>query len=156
MMIAIAAMSRNRVIGYEGGIPWKLPKDMKFFRETTTGHTIVMGRKTYDSIGRPLPGRENVVVSRSGLEIPGVHTVCNPEEIEARADGKNIYVIGGAEIYRALMPRCEEILLTLVDRVVEGDTFFPEFEDRFTLAEVLVSDDEMEIRRYVANAAAAR
>ncbi len=152
MMIAIAAMSRNRVIGHEGSIPWKLPKDMKFFRETTTGHTIVMGRKTFDSIGRPLPRRENIVISRSGSEIPGVRTVRNPEEIEPPADGKNIYVIGGAEIYRALMPRCEEILLTFVDRVVEGDTFFPEFENLFTLAEILESDAEMEIRRYVANA----
>jgi dihydrofolate reductase len=149
MMIAIVAMSENRVIGHNGMIPWKLSKDMQFFRRTTTGHVIVMGRKTYDSIGRPLPGRENIVISRTALAIDGVQCITDPALIPVPGDAKNLFIIGGAEIYGALMPRCDEVLLTLVKREVEGDTFFPVFEDDFKLSEIVEADDEMEIRRYV-------
>jgi len=148
-MIAIAAMALNRAIGHEGRIPWHLPADLKFFKRTTLGHVIVMGRKTFDSLGRPLPGRENVVLSRRPLDVPGVRRAASFDEIVEPTDGRKLFVIGGAEIYRALLPRCDEVLLTVVNLTPEADTFLPEFEADFELAEVLEANAEMEIRRYV-------
>jgi dihydrofolate reductase len=148
MIIAIAAMSENRVIGRDGGIPWKVSKDMQFFKRTTTGHVVVMGRKTYDSIGRLLPNRENIVISRNPVEIDGVRWVASPDAVCAPDDGRHVYVIGGSQIYDALMPRCDEVLLTVIKRHVDGDTFFPEFEAAFAPAQVLEADAEIEIRRY--------
>lgn len=148
-MIAIAAMALNRAIGHEGRIPWHLSKDLKFFKRATLGHVIVMGRKTYDSIGKPLPGRENIVLSRRPLDIPGIRHVTSIDEIEEPADGRQIFVIGGAEIYKALLPRCSELLLTIVKLTPPADTFLPEFESQFSLAEILEEDADLEIRRYV-------
>jgi len=147
-MKAIAAMSRNRVIGAGGTIPWHLSEDLKFFKRTTLGHIIVMGRKTYDSIGRPLPGRESWVVSRAG-EIAGVRVFRDVNNVAEPGDGREVFVIGGAQIYAALLPRCAELYLTLVKREVEGDTFFPPFEEEFAAGEVLLETPEMEIRRWV-------
>jgi dihydrofolate reductase len=147
-MIAIAAMSRNRVIGAEGRIPWHIPDDLKFFKRTTLGHIIVMGRKTYDSLGKPLPGRENWVVSREA-EIPGVRVLRSFDAVEEPSDGRLLYLIGGSQLYAALLPRCSELLLTRVDLQVEGDTFFPEFENLFDAGEVLDSGPGYEIHRYL-------
>ena len=147
-MIAIAAMSRNRVIGAEGRIPWHIPDDLKFFKRTTLGHIIVMGRKTYDSLGKPLPGRENWVVSREA-EIPGVRVLRSFDAVEEPSDGRLLYLIGGAQLYAALLPRCSELLLTRVDLQVEGDTFFPDFENHFDAGEVLDSGPGYEIHRYL-------
>lgn len=148
-MLAIAAMSENRVIGRDGAIPWRLPADMRFFRRMTTGHVVVMGRKTFDSIGRPLPNRENVVISRREVVHEGIVRAGSPDEIVERADGRLTFVIGGSEIYRALMPRCSELLMTHVRGEFEGDAFFPPFEHEFVAAETLESDAEMKIIRYV-------
>jgi len=148
-MKAIVAMSLNRVIGAGGGIPWHLSEDLKFFKRTTLGHIIVMGRKTYDSIGRPLPGRENWVLSRKGEAIPGVRVLHSPDEVVEPTDGRELFLIGGTQLYEALLPRCSEIFLTLVQREVEGDAYFPPFEEDFELAEILLTTPEMEIRRYV-------
>jgi len=148
-MIAIAAMSRNRAIGKDGKIPWHFSEDLKFFKQTTLGHVILMGRKTYDSLGKPLPGRENWVLT-SGPEIPGVRTIRDLDEVREPVDGRKLFVIGGATLYEALLPRCEELILTLVDCEVEGaDTFFPSFEDDFTFQEVLLKTPDLEMRRYV-------
>jgi dihydrofolate reductase len=147
-MKAIAAMSVNRVIGCDGQIPWHLPEDLKFFKQTTLGHVILMGRKTYDSIGRPLPGRESWVVTR-GADIPGVRVIRDLSEITAPADGREIFLIGGAELYRELLPTCSELFLTLVKRTVEGDAFFPAFEESFRLNKVLSESEEMEFRHYL-------
>lgn len=146
-MIAIAAMSRDRVIGKEGKIPWHLSGDLKFFKRTTTGHVIVMGRKTYESLGRPLPGRENWVVSRTA-SFEGTRVFRNPSEINPPGDGREVFVIGGAELYSALLPRCREILLTHVNCSVAGDTWFPVFESEFDAGQILESSPEYEIRRY--------
>ncbi|MGH8047459.1 MAG: dihydrofolate reductase [Chthoniobacterales bacterium] len=148
-MIAIAAMGINRAIGIEGRIPWHLSKDMKFFRHMTLGNIVVMGRKTFESLGKPLAGRENIVLSRQPLEVPDIRVVASPEEITEPDDGRGVFVIGGAEIYRALLPRCSELLLTVVKQSPEADTFFPEFETKFALAEILDEDADLEIRRYV-------
>jgi dihydrofolate reductase len=147
-MIAIAAMSRNRVIGAEGKLPWHLPEDLKFFKRTTLGHVMLMGRKTYDSIGKPLPGRETWVVSRSG-EIPGVRVLRSVDEIVPPADGRKLFLVGGAQLYQTLLPQCTELYLTLVDRSVEGDAFFPPFEDLFEERELLFEAPEMLVKRYV-------
>ncbi len=148
-MIAIAAMARNRAIGHQGRIPWHLSADLKFFKRTTMGHVILMGRKTFDSLGKPLPGRENVVLSRRPLDVPGVRRLSSFNEVAEPNDGRTLFVIGGAEIYRELLPSCAELLLTLVALEPEADTFFPPFEDQFSLAGTLESGPDFEIRRYV-------
>lgn len=148
-MIAIAAMALNRVIGYKGAIPWHLSGDLKFFKRTTMGHIVVMGRKTFDSIGKPLPGRENVVLSRRKVDVRGVRWVKHPEEIVKPGDGREVFVIGGSEIYKHLLPKCREILLTIVKQEPRGDVYFPPFEKDFELAELLEETADYEIRRYV-------
>ena len=147
-MIAIAAMSHNRAIGLEGRIPWHLSEDLKFFKRTTLGHVVLMGRKTYDSIGKPLPDRENWILSRSA-EIPGVQVLRSMDEIPSPPEGKNIYLIGGAELYAALLPRCTEILLTRVNLDTPGDAFFPAFEQDFDEGEILLTGEQFEIRRHL-------
>ena len=140
-------MSLNRVIGNGNKIPWHLPEDFKWFKATTTGHIIVMGRKTFESIGRPLPNRETIVLSRSNFSYPGVKTIHNLEELPMVAD-RQVFICGGAQIYEQALPLCSEILLTLVNREVEGDTFFPRFEDQFQLAEEIRDTPEFKILRY--------
>ena len=147
-MIAIVAMSRNRAIGLEGRIPWHLSEDLKFFKRTTLGHVVLMGRKTYDSIGKPLPGRDNWILSRSA-EIPGVQVLRSMDQIPSPPEGKNIYLIGGAELYAALLPRCTEILLTRVNLDTPGDAFFPAFEQDFDEGEILLTGEQFEIRRHL-------
>lgn len=147
-MIAIAAMSRNRVIGADGNLPWRLSEDLKFFKRTTLGHVILMGRKTYDSIGRPLPGRETWVLSREA-DIPGVRVLRDVSEIEAPTEGRKLFLVGGAQLYAVLLPQCTELFLTLVARDVEGDAFFPPFESLFEEKEILLEAPEMQVRRYV-------
>lgn len=147
-MIAIAAMTPSRVIGANGKLPWHLPEDLRFFKRTTIDHIIIMGRKTYDSIGHPLPHRENWVLT-TGPAIPRVRTLRSPDEITDPGDGRRLYVIGGAGIYSLLLPRCDELLLTRVHREYPGDTFFPEFERDFVRADKLLASEEMDIERYV-------
>lgn len=146
-MIAIAAMSPERVIGAHGRIPWHVSADLKFFKRMTTGHVIVMGRKTYESLGRPLPNRENWVVSRTATP-EGVRVFRDPAAVCEPEDGRSLFVIGGAELYTAMLPRTQEILLTRVETRVEGDTWFPEFESEFDAGEVLETGEGYEIRRH--------
>lgn len=124
----IAAMARNRVIGDEGGMPWHLPADLKHFKAVTMGCPIIMGRKTFESIGRPLPGRTNIVVSRSRPALPdGVRLASSLDEAIGLADAGRVMVIGGGQIYREALPRADRLELTLIDAVVTGDTVFPEW-----------------------------
>lgn len=146
-MIAIAALSRNGAIGKDGRIPWHLPGDLKFFKATTTGHVILMGRKTFDSLGRPLPNREHWVLTR-GADIPGVRTIRDLSEIQEPTDGRKLFVIGGAEIYAALLPACDELYLTHVPLEAEGDAFFPPYEHLFDAGEVIQETPEMTICHY--------
>ncbi len=147
-MIAIAAMSENRVIGDGNRIPWHLPEDFKFFKATTMGHVLVMGRKTFESIGRPLPGRETLVLSRSGFVQPGVRTITSLDALPALVGDGPIFICGGAEIYRQTLPLCSELFLTHVKRVVEGDAFFPPFEHLFEPVETLQENADFRIVRY--------
>ena len=146
---AIAAMSENRVIGNGNEIPWRISEDFKWFKATTMGGVLVMGRKTWDSIGRPLPGRKTAVVSRSHPDLPvDIDLLDGLGAIESRNYQDQIWICGGAEIYRQALPNCQELYLTLVKRQVEGDAFFPEFEDGFKLDEIIRDESEFQIRRY--------
>jgi dihydrofolate reductase len=148
---AIAAMSLNRVIGAGSRIPWHLPEDFKWFKRMTTGQIVVMGRKTFESIGQPLPNRTNVVLTRSTSFIPGVQVISDLAQLSTSpfsSAGRDIFICGGAEVYRQALPSCSDLFLTLVKRVVEGDTFFPEFESHFVLETEMVDNPEFKILHY--------
>jgi dihydrofolate reductase len=148
---AVVAMASNRIIGKDGGLPWKLSADLKWFKKVTLGFPIVMGRVTMESIGRPLPGRRNLVISRSLESAPeGFELVSSCEEaVNALAGETEASIIGGAQIYREMMPLCDEVLLSYVFHPYEGDTTLPEFENEFEMVEVLHRDEDFELRRYV-------
>ena len=128
MITIIAALSKNGVIGHQNRLPWHLPEDLKRFRAYTTGNTVIMGRRTFESIGRPLPGRRTVVVSRQRRSIPGVEVAGSLEEALALPHSGEIYIAGGAEIYRQAIDRASRMLLTFVEVEVEGDAFFPKVD----------------------------
>lgn len=129
MISLMWAMDNNRVIGYNNQLPWHLPEDLKFFKRTTMGHPIAMGRKTWDSIGRPLPGRENIVITRNpeftceGCTV--LNTIDDLLEYSLQKD-EEIFVIGGAEIFKLILPDADKLYLTRIYDEFEGDTFFPE------------------------------
>jgi len=145
---AIAAMSLNRVIGSGNRIPWHLPEDFKWFKKLTTGNVIVMGRKTFEAIGKPLPNRDTIVLSRSGFDHPGVTTVRSLDEVPPLVPGREVFIAGGAQIYAQALPLCSDLYLTLVKREVEGDAFFPPFEDQFELVEKIQDNAEFKILHY--------
>ncbi len=126
----IVAMSRNRVIGADNAIPWHLPEELKRFKRITLGHHIIMGRKTWDSIGRPLPGRTTVIVTRQrGYSASGAIIAHSLDEaIAACGDDSEIFVIGGAELYAQALPRAGRLYLTTVDAEIAGDTVMPGFD----------------------------
>ena len=123
----IVARARNGVIGRDGTLPWRLPEDLAHFKRTTMGHTIVMGRKTWDSIGRPLPGRRSIVVSRkAGFTAAGAEVAPSLDAaISLCAGSEEVFVIGGAELYREALPRAERLVVTEIDADFDGDTFWP-------------------------------
>jgi dihydrofolate reductase len=130
-LVLVAAMARNRVIGDDGGMPWHLPADLKHFKSVTMGCPVVMGRKTFESIGRALPGRRNIVVSRSRPHLPeGISVAADLDEALALADAERVMVIGGGQVYRAALPRADRLELTFIDGMVTGDTTFPEWPAR--------------------------
>ena len=181
---AIAAMSLNRVIGADGKIPWHLPEDFKWFKEKTKGNVVIIGRKTFEGLGKPLPDRINIVLSQHpGLlkrEFPGLFgeawiargktAVPPPYQFELPQIGgvtaidlriiKNFlklsptdspldyFICGGAQIYEQALPLCSDLYLTLVKREVEGDVFFPSFEDRFVQVEEIRDTPEFKILHY--------
>jgi dihydrofolate reductase len=142
----IAAVARNGVIGREGGLPWRIPSDMGFFKRVTMGKPIVMGRKQFESVGRPLPGRANIVVSRQktyrpeGVEVfSDFDAALDRARAVARTDGaKEVMIIGGGKIYALGMPVADRLYLTEVDAAPEGDTFFPQVDsERWQCVETL-------------------
>ena len=130
----IVAMTKDRVIGKDGTLPWHLSEDLKLFKAHTTGNIVIMGRKTFDSIGRPLPNRRNIVVSKSIREdekVPGVEYFPDLDHALAAAqegDGR-IFIIGGASIYHQMIEKADRLYISLVDGDFEGDTYFPEIKD---------------------------
>jgi len=130
----IVAMSRNRAIGRAGTLPWRLSDDLKRFKQLTMGHPIIMGRKTFESIGKPLPGRTSIVVTRQAdFHPPNVlvsKSLSDAIRLAASKDDQEAFVVGGGEIYAAALPLVDRLYVTSVDAHVEGDTYFPEWEQR--------------------------
>ncbi|MGV3659467.1 MAG: dihydrofolate reductase [Prosthecobacter sp.] len=148
-LVAIVAMSANRVIGREGKLPWHYSEDLKFFKRTTLGHPILMGRATFDSIGKPLPGRQNIVLSRTMAPREGVTVIRDVSELpQACGTAETVFVIGGARVFEELLPRCDALYLTFIGKDHEGDVLLPPFEHLFELKEVIGSLDELEFRYY--------
>lgn len=125
----IAAMAKDRIIGKDNDMPWHLPADFAWFKRCTMGKPVVMGRKTYESIGRPLPGRQNIVISRDvALEIEGVTTVTSVDEaLSAAGEVEEVMIIGGGSIYQACLPRADKLYVTYIDADIDGDTQFPDW-----------------------------
>lgn len=140
ILSAIAAMSSNRVIGKNNQLPWHLPEDLKYFRDKTKGRIMIMGRKTFESFGgKPLPGRFHIVITRQNdykFDHPMVQVISNLEDAIALAKKQvpkyheEVFVVGGSEIYKLVMPKIDRLYLTIIDKNFDGDAFFPEFESQ--------------------------
>lgn len=129
-LILVVAVARNRVIGRDNQLPWRLKTDLQHFRTLTLGHPILMGRKTWESLGRPLPGRRNLVISRQhDLSAFGAEVFSSIDDaLAAAADAEQIAIIGGSQLYQSLLPRADRIELTEIHADIPGDTFFPAFD----------------------------
>ena len=127
----VVAMDSNRLIGKDNGLPWHLPADLAFFKKLTTGNTILMGRKTFDSIGRPLPNRRNIVITRNAdIEITGCEVVNSIEEALSLAQGETeVMVIGGAKLYQQILPIADRLYITQIEGEFDGDTYFPSYNE---------------------------
>jgi dihydrofolate reductase len=151
---AIAAMSENRVIGNQGKIPWHLPEDFRWFKQKTMGGILIMGRKTFDSIGRPLPGRETIVLSQSAKSIPGVKIRTSLYEYlneqKASPSAKTIWICGGGTVYKQAFNGkfCDYLYLTRLKHEVGGDTFFPPFEDSFQMDQIIHENPDFRVERW--------
>lgn len=143
----IAAIDRNRGIGKDGRLPWHISEDLQRFKRLTTGHTVLMGRKTFQSIGKPLPHRRNVVLSRTPL--PGVETYPSLETaLAVLADDDIVFVIGGGQVYDRVLATADRLYLTIVEREVEADTFFPPYAHLIGTAFVLVETEQRDGYRF--------
>jgi dihydrofolate reductase len=132
MISIIVAMSENRVIGNNNSLIWKLPNDLKRFKSITSGSAVVMGRKTYESIGRPLPNRRNIIITRNeDYEVEGC-VMCNSLPEALMLTNNDCFVIGGGEIYRQALPIANKLYLTIVHNTFDGDTTFPELDENWT------------------------
>lgn len=149
-LTAIVAMTPDRVIGRAGSLPWHLPEDLAFFKRVTTGHPVVMGRKTFESIGRPLPRRRNIVLTRDpAWSAPGVEVIHRPEDLELLPDlAGHVFIVGGAEIYAAFLPALADLLVSHLFADHDGDTRFPEFMGAFPHSELLETHTAFEVRRW--------
>ncbi len=132
MISILVAMDKDGLIGKDNDLPWRLPNDLKYFKQLTTNHTILMGRKTYESIGRPLPNRINVVLTRNkdfqpeGCQV--VHSIEEVQKLFKEESNDELFVIGGSDIFKLLLPYTDRLYITKIDERFEGDTFFPEID----------------------------
>lgn len=127
MLSYMLAMDRQRGIGVRNQLPWHLPEDLKYFKRVTMGKDIIMGRKTYESIGKPLPGRKNIILTQNkGYRAEGCTVVHSPREALAVSSTEEVFVIGGAEIFRLLWPRADRLYITRIEETFEADIFFPD------------------------------
>ena len=139
----IAALDRNRVIGRDGKLPWHISEDLKRFKRLTKGHVVLMGRKTYESLGKPLPDRRNIVLSSRA--IPDVESYRSlAEALRALKDENTVFIIGGGEVFRQALPIVDGLHLTIVDGEHEGDTFFPEYEHLIGTTFVITGKEDHE------------
>src|SRR3990172_3667599 len=132
MIAIIVAMDKNRVIGKNNKIPWHIAEEVKNFKKLTTGSTVIMGRKTFESIGKPLPKRNNIILSTSMSQIPGVDVCKTFDEgiIMAKSYGKDIFIIGGGTVYEQAIPFADKMYISYVKGEYDGDAFFPEFDEK--------------------------
>jgi dihydrofolate reductase len=129
MISIIAAIAENGVIGRDNTLPWKLPADLQYFKKITMGHPIIMGRKNHEDIGRPLPGRQNIILTRdSTYQANGCTVVNSVEQAVHAAEQEEIFIIGGAEIYRLFLPVADRLYITQIHQEVEGNVYFPKFD----------------------------
>jgi len=127
----VVAISENHAIGKDNKLLWYLPKDLKHFKEITSGHTVIMGRKTYESVGKPLPNRRNIIITRQDITIEGCEVVSSIEAaLKLCKDEKEVFIVGGAEIYKQSMHLTDRIYLTIVHETFDADSFFPEIDTR--------------------------
>ncbi|SFI01254.1 MULTISPECIES: dihydrofolate reductase [unclassified Bacillus (in: firmicutes)] len=129
MISLLVAMDKNRLIGKDNQLPWHLPADLAYFKKVTMGHPIIMGRKTFESIGRPLPGRTNIILTRNqNYEMEGCKVIHSIDDVKKMDEQMNeeLFVIGGAEIFKEVLPFANRLYITQIEEVFEGDTFFPE------------------------------
>lgn len=132
MLSLLVAMDKNRVIGKNNDLPWRLPADLAYFKKVTLGHPIIMGRKTHESIGRVLPGRQNIILTRNETyEAEGctiIHHIDEIKELGAK-NKEELFVIGGAEIFQEVLPFADKLYITFIEEEFEGDTYFPEINE---------------------------
>ena len=150
-LTAIVAMTPDRVIGRAGVLPWHLPEDLAFFKRMTAGHPVVMGRKTFESIGRRLPKRRNIVLTRDpAWSAPGVEVIRRPDDLADLPGiaGERVFIIGGAEIYAAFLPGVTDLLVSHLFAEHVGETRFPEFSSDFPVSELVESHAQFEVRRW--------
>lgn len=138
MISLLVAMGRNHVIGFENDMPWHLPNDLKYFKEKTTGQSIIMGRKTFEAIGRVLPNRETIILTRGASDFPDDVKVINDIDTILKWNKQNptkeYFIVGGGNIYKQLLPYADRMYITLIDESFDGDTVFPNFpEEKWTL-----------------------
>ena len=149
---AVVAMAQNRAIGCGNKIPWHIPEDFKWFKQLTMGNILVMGRKTFESIGKPLPGRTTFILSHQKTLFPGVQTITGLDEIKkylSANDKRSIFICGGANVYSQTIHLCTDVYLTLVKRtVLEADAFMPSFEHLFSKSTTLQDTPEFSIIHY--------
>lgn len=130
MISLIVAMDKNNVIGYKNDMPWHLPNDLKYFKKRTLGHTIIMGRKTFDSLGRVLPNRKHVVLTRGNNTFPEevevIHHIDEIKQYAARHVDEEVFIIGGGHIFEQALPFADRLYVTIIDETFKGDVFFPE------------------------------
>ena len=148
---AIVAVAEDGVIGRGGDLPWRLSEDLKWFKKITLGHTILMGRKTWESLPGALPSRQNWVLSRTANQKDGMSVFRSMEEVQqALVPSQTLFIIGGGEIYSMALPLCHELFISEVRRKVpDGDAFFPNYKDQFRPAEVLDDNPDFLLRRWV-------
>lgn len=145
MVNIIAAVSENNVIGLNGKLPWNIKEDMEFFKNTTMGNVVIFGRKTFEGIGSPLPGRVNVVISSGKITASGVEVFADLKEALKKYQDREIFICGGEQLYRTAIPLADRMYITRVKRTVEGDAFFPEVDWGRYESELLFENEEIEI-----------
>ncbi len=149
-LCAVVAMTPQRIIGKDGSMPWHLPEDLKLFRKLTTGHPILMGRKTFESIGRPLPNRQNIVLTHQKDWKPkGVTVIHQLDELaQLELIDNKVMLIGGGQLYRLLLEQCDELYISELHAEYEGDTSFPEYKHLFSHVERVSEFDAFTLFRY--------
>jgi len=146
---AIAAMAENRVIGNKNELPWHIPEDFKWVKSCTKGKVIAMGRRTFESMGKPLANRENIVITRSIRKIPGCTVLSSLDALEDYQTDREIWIFGGAQIYAQALDRISHLYLTIVKGIYVGDAFFPAFEHLFDVECVLREEERFKIVKFV-------